>query len=958
MYKKLTCQYPTNRFYTALALQELVNETPINVVAVKFKCSRGMLQSLQQMASTFAGIVTSFCSSLQWDTLTLIVSQFKERLYFGIHRDLIDLMRIPDLNHKRARALFDAGITNLVELANSDVLSVEKILFNVLSFDSEKQHDNENAVEAAQRNEARKLYITGKAGITVGEAAKLLVQEARQFVQYEIGVGNINWSLRNENDNNDTTAENEIKDIHMSYEESKFQTERKNKSKEFLYIETFPSKTNVNEIKKTNTEMPNDAGKSTKNNNNNVAPHIANHLDIDGSGNTKSQKISEGEIEQTKDTKTQVTSNVKKINQNCFEVNNGKYKKEEQKQTAGHVVTKNTISNSSSSKNNIEFKNQIQTTKSNVEISNSDKPKTNSNYGRDHIQDRTEIIKNNAKLKEKKDELKIDAHKSSNRHQMPMSPKNNAKQVENNPKSNTIRTPEGTHTTKITPPVKRKSSEQLVNQIDCTSPKLSKESNNLKPNVYDDEKPSTSKKSQRLLRAQQLSNMKKQEWAKRKDSKDSQQHNDLEVGIVPEHKLSDKSSEKTETKPDALPGSIKILNNNYLSEKSPNTPRTKDSLKGNKMSNEKALSKIPRRSPRNLISSTRIEHASSPANHTPPTRKTPLNLKQTVRSPDELFGDENEEPFIFNTGVNEALKNADNFKVPSAKTELNKSLEDEIPNSQNVVDDVPVNKTNSPHSSRFLRSLRTTQRMQSPKILKKPDIQKKLPPPEPKSKVIDEHVPVDPPTSSSIELTDISMENSLMKNPIHLNASHILSCSKIDTDSSSFQSIDIIDICGNQQLFKEAFKEFMANRRLGFCLGISQQSSKRKPIIGGNLLLNQVAYAEKDSEHTQRYEFQIDDTNYLSGIGFCITDNIVYYMNMQPEGTCKGLTGEIKCKYLRMLLRSSEHSLLIYDAKEQLKVLRRLLNDLGDISVSLEDPKVANWLLQPDKMHNLHSLVN
>lgn len=43
------------RFYTALALQDLVNEVPLPEVAAKFNCSKGMLQSLQQTASTFAG---------------------------------------------------------------------------------------------------------------------------------------------------------------------------------------------------------------------------------------------------------------------------------------------------------------------------------------------------------------------------------------------------------------------------------------------------------------------------------------------------------------------------------------------------------------------------------------------------------------------------------------------------------------------------------------------------------------------------------------------------------------------------------------------------------------------------------------------------------------------------------------------------------------------------------------
>ncbi|KAH8328757.1 hypothetical protein KR074_005265 [Drosophila pseudoananassae] len=182
------------RFYTALALQELVNETPINVVVHKFKCHRGMLQTLQQMASTFAGIVSAFCTSLQWSTLALIVSEFKDRLYFGIHSDLIDLMRLPDLTQKRARALYDAGFKNLVQLAGADVLQLEKVLYNSLSFDSAKQHDHENAEDAAKRNMVRNFFITGKAGMTVAEASKLLISEARQFVQYEFGAGSIKWS--------------------------------------------------------------------------------------------------------------------------------------------------------------------------------------------------------------------------------------------------------------------------------------------------------------------------------------------------------------------------------------------------------------------------------------------------------------------------------------------------------------------------------------------------------------------------------------------------------------------------------------------------------------------------------------------------------------------------------------------------------------------------------------------
>lgn len=185
------------RFYIALALQELVNEIPICEVSIKYKCSRGLLQSLQQLASTFAGkmliiiskctsissfysgIVTAFCTSLNWNLLSMIVSQFKDRLFFGIHQDLLDLMKISNLNSLRARALFSNGIKTIVDLANSDALTIEKILHNCMSFDSGKQRENENEYDLNKRNEFRNLYITGKSGVTVLEAARLLINEAR-----------------------------------------------------------------------------------------------------------------------------------------------------------------------------------------------------------------------------------------------------------------------------------------------------------------------------------------------------------------------------------------------------------------------------------------------------------------------------------------------------------------------------------------------------------------------------------------------------------------------------------------------------------------------------------------------------------------------------------------------------------------------------------------------------------
>lgn len=91
------------RFYTALVLNALIHEVPLVDVSKYYGLSRGQLQSLQNSASTFSGMVTIFCKKLCWHNLHLLLEQFQSRLAFGIERELCDLIRISLLNGIRAR---------------------------------------------------------------------------------------------------------------------------------------------------------------------------------------------------------------------------------------------------------------------------------------------------------------------------------------------------------------------------------------------------------------------------------------------------------------------------------------------------------------------------------------------------------------------------------------------------------------------------------------------------------------------------------------------------------------------------------------------------------------------------------------------------------------------------------------------------------------------------------------
>lgn len=181
------------RFFIALALQDLVNEKPLGWVCSKFNCNRGMLQSLQQSASSFAGMVTSFSRQLGWVSVELLISQFQDRLQFGISRDLLDLMRLPLLSGKLARTLFNAGIETLAQLANCAISKIENILHRETPFQSEKQLEGQSGFDNKQRNKFRNVWISGKEGLTERQAAEMLVTEAREYLKLEMGLTDAKW---------------------------------------------------------------------------------------------------------------------------------------------------------------------------------------------------------------------------------------------------------------------------------------------------------------------------------------------------------------------------------------------------------------------------------------------------------------------------------------------------------------------------------------------------------------------------------------------------------------------------------------------------------------------------------------------------------------------------------------------------------------------------------------------
>nr|XP_036224574.1 DNA polymerase theta isoform X3 [Bactrocera oleae] len=809
------------RFYTALALQELVNEVPINSVAAKYKCTRGMLQSLQQMSSTFAGIVTAFCNTLQWPTLSLVVSQFKERLFFGIHRDLIDLMRLSDLNHKRARALFDAGITTLVDLANADIFEVEKVLYNALSFDSAKQHDNEADYEALQRKQAREFFITGKVGLTVAEGAKLLVQEARTFVQYEIGVGGIKWTQERTNVASSTVS------LHMSCEENEKEHGSKRKNLEQRKeLEVTPTK-----LKRLKNDAKQHAILNEKPSTSKNALRALMQQQMLRQNSSLNSKQKQGNADGPK-MLTAETNNAYNINEKSVTIT-------AQKQNGALTVA--------TAAKNI----NVESNKENLNTKPINKASANAEHAK-VLQNTNKIIEKN-KIVEKYT-------------------KNGAQNLK------IVATDVNLKTAK---------EEQITKTVNIAAKKYALRKSN-EPQTFP--KPTT------------------------KDS----------VILTP---------------------NVKRNANRHTPTTSQQTASNKNKHNSVKQSPQatQVIGTLPRRSPRNHQRNANAKTTDTVQTKTSPQ---PYIANKNNTSAEKHFDQSlllADDSFELNTGINAALEAANqvNAAATTATTAANKENDDEIAESQQIVQaviDSPVQAKHSVHASRLLR---TTQRLRATH----------------KSSVTQDASATNAHASSTLEVSDLSLENSLLQNPLQLNASHILNCTKVDDASTNFKRLEIVDICGEQKLFNAALHELMAVKRFGFCIGLQQQESKCKPLIGGNLLINQRAASENMAQQTVAKAFQSDEHTYLAGCAFGITENVVYYMNMQPEGTGANVTTEMKRQFLCSLLTIGKCTLLCVDAKEQLKILYRVLGEVSELRVELEDPKEANWLLQPDKFMSFQQMT-
>ncbi|TPX37004.1 DNA-directed DNA polymerase [Synchytrium microbalum] len=134
------------RFFASLMLADLVREVSFEQIMDKYNFrNRGLLQSLQSSAATFAGMVTVFCERLGWTNLQLLVQQFQDRLNFGVENELLELARIPGIKAFTGRVLFRAGYKTIPSIACASAEEIHKHIASSRPFKINGNYD-----EAAQ----------------------------------------------------------------------------------------------------------------------------------------------------------------------------------------------------------------------------------------------------------------------------------------------------------------------------------------------------------------------------------------------------------------------------------------------------------------------------------------------------------------------------------------------------------------------------------------------------------------------------------------------------------------------------------------------------------------------------------------------------------------------------------------------------------------------------------------
>lgn len=125
------------RFFSAILLFTLIQEWPItNVTRLLSTVTRGQLQQLQKDAAVFCGMTVVFCKKLNWPLLASCLSDFSGRLNYGVHKDILPLVRLgSEITAARARVFLKNGVESAQDIMYAGLPLLTELLVESLPYD-------------------------------------------------------------------------------------------------------------------------------------------------------------------------------------------------------------------------------------------------------------------------------------------------------------------------------------------------------------------------------------------------------------------------------------------------------------------------------------------------------------------------------------------------------------------------------------------------------------------------------------------------------------------------------------------------------------------------------------------------------------------------------------------------------------------------------------------------------
>lgn len=209
------------RLWGALALHDLlVSECSLDATAAMYQVDRGGLQALQQSATSYAGMVLSFLTQLDWTLLARALENAGIAVGGEQGKELMSLMKIPRLELSLARALYNSDIQTVAAVVSEPVEHLADIIRKVRPFTAgAKSTGNKSAAGGVDQDE---LAFYDEAARRLRDAAQFVLarEDKRRKTRLEqlqekwgeemniavIGQGDDSDSLSDSDDDDSTDA--------------------------------------------------------------------------------------------------------------------------------------------------------------------------------------------------------------------------------------------------------------------------------------------------------------------------------------------------------------------------------------------------------------------------------------------------------------------------------------------------------------------------------------------------------------------------------------------------------------------------------------------------------------------------------------------------------------------------------------------------------------------------------